>query len=116
MHYGQLTKSGIFREYDYGSDQANIDHYGSKTIPLINLAKIAKVPVAMFVGLQDDLADPTDCRNVKAEVPTLSFYKEYNGMDHSSFGIGKDMGFMNDVIAQLKAHGNNPAEYETFLY
>jgi len=53
----------------------------------------------MFVGLQDDLADPTDTQIVKNEIPTLAFYKEYNNMDHGSFGIGLDMGFMQDVIA-----------------
>jgi len=56
----------------------------------------------MFVGLQDDLADPVDTRLTKAKIGTLQFYKEYNNMDHSSFGIGKDMGFMNDVLAQIK--------------
>ena len=56
----------------------------------------------MFVGMQDPLADPTDTRLVKAKLSTLSFYREYDNMDHSSFNIGKDMRFMDDVKAQLE--------------
>ena len=102
VHYGQLADSGIFRQYDWGSDKKNIAHYGTKNIPVITLEKIAKVPVAMFVGMQDPLADPTDTRLVKAKLSTLSFYREYDNMDHSSFNIGKDMRFMDDVKAQLE--------------
>ena len=102
VHYGQLANSGVFKQYDWGSDKANIEHYGTKVVPLITLEKIKKVPVAMFVGLQDPLADPTDTKLVKKKCETLSFYKEYNNMDHSSFNIGKDMSWINDVIAQLK--------------
>ena len=70
---------------------------------MITVENIKNVKVAMYVGLQDDLADPVDTRLTRDKLSTLSFYKEYNNMDHSSFGIGKDMSFMSDVISQIKA-------------
>ena len=58
LHYAQIMHGGVFRQYDYGSDSSNIDHYGSKIVPQIPLSKISsKVPIALLVGLQDTLAD-----------------------------------------------------------
>jgi hypothetical protein len=73
-------------------------------VPLITLEKIAKVPVGMFVGLQDVLANPTDCGIIKGKLRTLDFYREYDQMDHYSFQIGKDMGFVQDVISLIKKY------------
>lgn len=101
IHYGQIVASGVFKQYDWGSDSANTAHYGSPTIPLLTLERIQNVPIGMFVGLQDPFADPTDTRYVKEKLNTLTFYQEYNNVDHYSFGIGLDMSFMNDVLAQL---------------
>ena len=54
-------KGGVFRQYDYGDDDVNIAHYGSKIVPLINLGRIStQVPIALLVGKQDTLADPSD--------------------------------------------------------
>lgn len=51
IHYAQFVVNGIWEEFDYGSDQANIAHYGTTTIPKMNLGNINSVPVGMFVGL-----------------------------------------------------------------
>lgn len=75
MHYAQIFNSGVFKQYDWGSDSANIDHYGTKIIPLITLEKIKKVPIAFFVGKQDDLADPIDTEYVSKRISTLVEYK-----------------------------------------
>jgi hypothetical protein len=58
LHYAQNIVDGAFREYDYGNDNDNIAHYGSKIIPIIHLADITKkIPIALFAGIQDPLAD-----------------------------------------------------------
>lgn len=86
IHYAQLaSNAGTFMQYDYGSDKENIAHYGTKVVPKIDLGKIKNVPIGMFVGLQDDLGDPTDTRKVRSETKTVKFYHEYNNMDHYSF-------------------------------
>ena len=58
-HYGQLISSGKFQYYDYGSD-ANKRIYNQTTPPLIPIQNINKVPIAMFVGTHDGLADAID--------------------------------------------------------
>lgn len=60
VHFAQLVKSDYYQQYDYGSSTENRNRYGGTTIPKIPYQKIAKVPIAYFVGLQDDLADPVD--------------------------------------------------------
>ena len=35
VHYAEIFKTGIFKEYDYGSDELNKAVYGSNIIPLI---------------------------------------------------------------------------------
>lgn len=61
LHYSQIITQGVFRQYDYGNDNDNVSHYGSKIIPLIRLTKIGtEVPIALLVGKQDTLADETD--------------------------------------------------------
>ena len=59
FHYGQIIDDKRLQEYDYGK-AANQKKYGSDLPPIIDLKKITKLPVAMFVGKQDHLADPKD--------------------------------------------------------
>ena len=63
--------------------------YNNTTPPTYDLSKI-DVPVYLFVGTSDELADVTDTRRLKAELtgsPNV-FYKAYN-MGHLTFVWGK---------------------------
>jgi len=55
----------------------------------------------MFVGKDDDLADPEDARWAREEIRyggnALVEYYEFNA-GHASFMIGKDMSYFNRVI------------------
>lgn len=62
VHYGQMISRSDMVLYDWGSKQINHQKYGQDTPPEIDLGKIASVPVAMFVGTQDDLGDVTDAQ------------------------------------------------------
>jgi len=46
----------------------------------------------MFVGLDDELADPQDNEVSELEIPSLVFYKEYK-LGHLSFMLARDMTF-----------------------
>lgn len=48
--------------YDYGSITANQKVYGESSPPIINLKRLekSKIPVAIFVGKDDDLGDISD--------------------------------------------------------
>ena len=98
MHYGQITNTGIFKQYDYGSDAKNIEHYGSAIVPLIIPEMIEKVPIALMIGQHDDLGDPTDEQHIMKRLHTLAWHKIYPDMDHYSFSIGKDDAWIDDAI------------------
>ena len=62
IHYAQIVNTGEFKLFDYGSDRANKEVYGSKTVPPIPIEDIKKVPIAYLVGALDDLGDPIDTK------------------------------------------------------
>ena len=43
-------KTGIYKQYDYGSDAENKNHYGTAIVPVIVLEKIQKVKIALMIG------------------------------------------------------------------
>ncbi|XP_005094431.1 gastric triacylglycerol lipase-like [Aplysia californica] len=59
LHWAQMVNSKEFQKLDYGSPNANMQHYNQTTPPLINPSKV-KVPVAVFRGGNDWLADEKD--------------------------------------------------------
>jgi len=62
LHYAQEINEQNFMLFDYGSAEANQAKYGQDTPPAVDLSNVArsKVPISMFVGLEDSLGDPTD--------------------------------------------------------
>lgn len=70
-HWAQNVRHGHFQMYDYGCGTfscPNEEHYGTKTPPQYNLTSIT-IPVALFSGGADDLADPTDVSLLLAALP-----------------------------------------------
>jgi hypothetical protein len=53
----------------------------------------------MFVGKQDDLAVPEDTQWARDEIQSTIYYEEINNFNHGSFLLGKDMSFMDNVLA-----------------
>jgi len=66
-HFGQMHNNGKFEKYDYGSAEENKKHYGQATPPLYDVSKL-QVPVGLYWGAQDWLADPND---VKSLIPLI---------------------------------------------
>ncbi|GFO44618.1 lipase [Plakobranchus ocellatus] len=58
MQWAQNVKSGQFQRFDFG-EKENLAKYGQKTPPIYNPGKV-NVPVAIFRGSHDWLADPKD--------------------------------------------------------
>jgi len=55
--------------YDYGS-AGNIKHYNQPTPPQYNFSQFpASLPLALFTGSQDYLADPTDVAHLLTVLP-----------------------------------------------
>lgn len=78
----------------------------------------AGVPIAMFVGKDDDLGDVKDSQWAKFEITDgwlgdemLVHYKEYNG-GHSTFLVGLDMRYQEDLIPLLSKYNPIPDSIE----
>lgn len=70
------------------------------------MKEIKDVPVALFVGKQDDLGNINDARWLKDQIEdTLVFYEEFDA-SHASFTIGADMSFFDRVVQLV--HYYNP--------
>lgn len=105
LHYAQILTSDKFSQYDYGKSQ-NKKLYGTEQPPEIGIQNISKVPIAMFVGQKDELADTTDNHwaHDKMGDKAVKFYKEYN-LGHLSFLIANDMSyFTTDVMNILRQY------------
>lgn len=59
LHFAQLISSGRFQKYDYGAT-LNQKYYGQELAPEIDISTITRVPIGLFVGSQDELADAED--------------------------------------------------------
>ncbi|KAG8262757.1 hypothetical protein J6590_047277 [Homalodisca vitripennis] len=68
-HLGQLSKSGRFCNYDYGSEE-NLARYGSSSPPDYDLSKTS-MPVINFYGEGDTLVDSRDATELSAKLPNL---------------------------------------------
>ncbi|GFO02255.1 lipase, partial [Plakobranchus ocellatus] len=87
MHWAQSVKSNEFRKFDYGEEE-NMRKYNQKTPPTYQPSKM-QLPVAVFRGGQDSLANPTDVSWLMPELRVthdilVSWY------NHFSFIIGVD--------------------------
>ena len=55
----------------------------------------------MFVGKQDEIANPIDTFWAKEHVKTTIFYNEIENFDHGSFTVGRDMSYLKDCLKLL---------------
>jgi len=101
LHWRQcLSNDGIPSKYDFGESE-NLKRYGQATPPVYD-PKLITEEIAMFVGTDDLLADPTDARNWFNTLTTAkASYHEYK-IGHLTFLLGKELIFMNDLLDFLK--------------
>ena len=95
-----MINSGKTSLYDYGRlDNKKI--YGTYEPPLVPLQNI-QIPVALFSGSLDGLADPTDVANLSAALGDKVVFQQEYELDHFSFAIAKDMTwFSTDAVNLL---------------
>ena len=103
LHYAQNIREDRFQVWadDY-SHWFNIhEKHQTDLIPIENI----EVPVALFVGQSDKLADVEDAQWIKSQLGDKAVhYQEIVG-GHISFMIGKDMSyFTEDVIGLLSQY------------
>lgn len=108
IHYAQIIKTGSFKQFDYGNDKENTEHYGSVYIPELNLDNIStSLPIALFSGNQDQTADPHDVAWLADRLGERIIKSvKIDKFDHQSFSIGKNMTYVNDVLHLLDQYSS----------
>jgi len=70
IHWSQGASTNKFQMYDYGP-AGNVAHYGQMTPPQYNLNAFPKsLPLALFTGSNDYLADPRDVQQLLSQLST----------------------------------------------
>jgi hypothetical protein len=108
IHWAQMLKSGKFQRYDYGS-VGNLKHYNSTTPPLYTLQALpSTLPVAIFYGDKDILADPADIQTLLQNLPhSPVFVKELKQYAHLDFCIY----LILENIEELERRKRNLSEF-----
>jgi len=92
-HWSQGVRTNKFQKYDYGSATQNMKHYNQTTPPAYDLTKIpSSLPVALFSGTNDYLADTTDVVSISSKINSISLVENSitNGYAHGDFIMGVD--------------------------
>jgi lysosomal acid lipase/cholesteryl ester hydrolase len=104
-HYAEEYKSGKFQMYDFGSPEANAEHYqGMTTPPLYNLTDF-HVPVYTYAGSNDWIADPEDVYSLLPQLKSLKRSITIEGYNHMDFiwGINANEKLYEDIIQNAKS-------------
>eukprot|EP01089_Gocevia_fonbrunei_P006698 TRINITY_DN1755_c0_g1_i3.p1 TRINITY_DN1755_c0_g1~~TRINITY_DN1755_c0_g1_i3.p1 ORF type:complete len:149 (+),score=25.62 TRINITY_DN1755_c0_g1_i3:405-851(+) len=69
VHWSQGVSINKFQRFDYGH-AGNMQHYGQSTPPQYDISKFpTNLPLALFTGGNDYLADPKDVAQLLAQLP-----------------------------------------------
>lgn len=106
LHYGQLHRSGKFRQYDYGKIK-NRKVYGKLSPPKYNLKKVS-APMYIFYSRNDWMSSYKDVTKLVKEVPNLKGKflvtdKKFNHLDYI-FGIDAAKIVYSRVISLMRRH------------
>ncbi|KAJ7333608.1 hypothetical protein OS493_017151 [Desmophyllum pertusum] len=102
VHYSQMYKSKNFQMFDYGSPEKNKEHYGNATVPKYNASAI-NVPVALYWGGNDWLADPDDVKILMQKLTNKWYDKYIEVWEHLDFIWGLDAAPLvyDDIIKKI---------------
>jgi len=106
-HWGQCVRSNTFQMYDYGCGILtceNMKIYGQRTPPRYNLS-LLQLPISLFYGGDDTLADPTDVLQLIRDIPkkwlyNAKFTKTYAHLDYT-WGVDANKNVYYDVVKQI---------------
>nr|XP_023022828.1 lysosomal acid lipase/cholesteryl ester hydrolase-like [Leptinotarsa decemlineata] len=110
-HYYQIIRHKQFLQYDYGYEQ-NIEKYGSPFPHPYNFSEI-KVPITLFVGLNDFVAEAKNSRILYNNLPSTSRcgFKVIpdSHWTHDAFVFSKDMHLYlnNEILNTIPIMENN---------
>lgn len=100
LHYAQNMKEDRFQIFadDYSDPFAGDKKRHTDLIPLEN---ISTVPVAIFAGIEDILADTTDAEWTRDRIGDSVVHYEEIHAGHLTFLVGKDMSYFTETVMGL---------------
>ncbi|XP_071941868.1 gastric triacylglycerol lipase-like [Antedon mediterranea] len=102
VHWAQMVHDGNFQKYDYGKDE-NLKKYKQPKPPSYSVRNM-NVPIALYTGGQDWLADPVDVADLIPKLQNIVQHLNLPDYDHMDFIWGLDAAnrVYPDVIKTLK--------------
>lgn len=97
VYYAQRIEHEASKRYNYG-ERKNLAKYGSYEPPLVPIQDL-DIPVAVFSGSLDKLADPTDVATLVQQLGSNVVFNHEYPLGHLSFALAKDMSwFSGDAV------------------
>jgi alpha-beta hydrolase superfamily lysophospholipase len=90
-----------FDKFDY-REKGNLERYGTKETPVIDISKIKHVPLAIFAGKQDEVVGLDITEWVAKTVNTTIHYEEIDNFSHSSYHYAKNMTWADNLLDVIK--------------
>ncbi|XP_048362808.1 lipase member M-like [Sphaerodactylus townsendi] len=87
LHWGQIYKTGLFRKFDYGSE--NQDRYNQSEPPAYNLEPM-RVRTAIWYGENDWFADPANVEGLACQLHDVVYKCKIPNWTHFDFIWGLD--------------------------
>ena len=100
LHYAQNIKEKRFQVWS--DDYTDVIGRSKKrTTDLIPLENIQEVPVAIFAGIEDTLADTVDAEWTRDQIGDNVVHYEEIHAGHLSFLVGKNMTYFTETVMDL---------------
>jgi pimeloyl-ACP methyl ester carboxylesterase len=103
VHFIQMIKNGRFEMYNFGEEE-NLRRYNQTTPPQYDVS-LMKVPVHLYTGTNDWLADPYDfSTSLLPKLPNIARRKNIDAYNHLDFTWGLDAHELvyKDVMQSMK--------------
>lgn len=104
-----MVRSGYFRQYDYGSAEANLKHYNNEQPPFYAIEYFAErlkdVPILLAVGSNDDLSPKKDVDILVSMLPEsaeVHYINDYNHLDYMWADDAKELLYTPLILPFLK--------------
>jgi len=107
IHWCQMIKAEVFQKYDYGTAE-NKKHYNQPKPPQYDPSLIT-IPVALFSGGKDPLADPVDVAHLTGLLKNVTYNQVDPSYSHIDYvwGVDAHTKIYSQVVSVLKKY-NKP--------
>ncbi|XP_075390032.1 gastric triacylglycerol lipase-like isoform X2 [Tenrec ecaudatus] len=105
LHWSQAVRSGEFQAFDWGSPVQNKMHYNQPTPPFYDVTAM-RVPIAVWSGGNDWLADPHDVDLLLPKLSNVIYSKKIAPYNHLDFiwAMNAPQEIYNEIVSMIAGH------------